>query len=468
MNKKNKKLILITIILLFLPISIAFAAPQQQQFTTSFVTFLVKVALIIGAAFVPMTLGDKLAQSISRTVGNLTKNTRKNAWKKSGIGATLAARQKFKEGEALTKAQERMGRGGFLSKKLGYHKLSEKYGDTKMGQAFGLMSSDQRLAAESMVRRQYKDRAELATKDERNAYLKRYAIEHEDGSLHFDHNKREAFDKNYLAQSMLSAQSDAGLLNDDITNKLTYLNEMRQHKLALEDGDIIASNGKNGGYDLVSDETFSRDASSALGKLGSAMGKFKTPEMAAGVGSEWADRFMQQYHGINVNKTYSWTDKDGIAHTANGYALKHGLNHASARVTANGSVVTEDRQKGFNSVDQIVKASFQPGDIEKLFQSEESGRKAMKIFGNTGTKGYEGSSGVPGGSRIAIEDAHGNHIADDGFVGLLGRVHPEAARQARASMDYHRSTGRVALPTSEKGGEPHELVNPKTGRPFGQ
>ena len=410
--------------------------------TTEFLRFLVKVTLIFAAAISPVILGDKISKAISGKIGDWTKSMRKSRMARSRAGGALAARRKFKEGEAFNKGLAGIARSRFTS-------------------------PENKAAATAMLDRAHKDRAERMSKDGKNEFLEKrgYTKLGDDGKVHFVN--RGAFDKDYLAQAVVRAQSDSGLFNDDVTDKLTYLNEMRSHQMAQGDSAMIVSNSKNGGYDLVSDETLSANAGATLGQLTSAVGRFRNPEDAAGVGSEWADRFMQNYHGVNVNKTYKWIDKDGINRTANGYAIKHGLNHRLAEVTASGVKITDDKMKGFNSLDGIVKGSFAPGDIEKLFQSDTSGRKAMKIFSHSGTKGYEGSSGVPGGSRVGIETAKGNIIGDDGFIGLLGRVNPGAARQAKAALEYHKETGRVAMPTAEKGGEPHELTNPRTGRPFG-
>jgi len=119
-SKKNLIIFSVMIILSITPIVIA--APNYkplhntQPMAPSFITFLVKIVLVFAAAIVPITLGDKLAQSIGKKIGNMSKNTKKRQFARTRLGSALQSRSKEKEALAQQRALGRYGRGNFLTR----------------------------------------------------------------------------------------------------------------------------------------------------------------------------------------------------------------------------------------------------------------------------------------------------------------------------------------------------------------
>lgn len=405
--------------------NIAHAADQvQNNFAPSFITLLVKIALVIAAVFVPTFLGDKLAKGISGTIGNLSKNTKKHLWGKSEIGADMAARRKAKESDAFTGALGRMAAGNKISNKLGNMQVGGKaLKDRKIGQALGLRSVEQKTGAAAMAMKNHESTAENMTKEQRNEFLESrgYTKMGADGVTHFVN--KEKFDKDYLAQAVLLAQSDSGLLNDDKSNKLRYLNQMRGHMLKQGRTEFVTSNSKNGGYDLMQQENLDHDAGQALGMLTSAIrNNFSDPDKLSGIGSEFADQFMYNYRNIDLNKDYTWINKeDGQTVTANGYAIVHGADHEKAKGNYNGS-----------GIDGIIKSHVSKGNIEKIFTSDQSGGKAMKPF--------------IGGD---INEKTGEKT----FMGLLRDVNGEAHASAVNYRDHYKKVGVPSMHTTEGGSQ---------------
>lgn len=351
-------------------------APAQQFLTTVAI-----IVLLIAAALSPIVLGDKLAGAIAGKIGDWTKGLKKSQFARSRGGARIIAGRKFKEKEAGLQAMQRMARSRFKS-------------------------PQQRAALGAMLMKEYKDRAEHTTKDGRNEYLRRYASLGADGMMHLTN--RRGFDKDYLAQAMIQAQSDTMLLNDDKNwEKLTYLNEMRHHMLAGGVGDMVKSTKKNGGYDFIGKEHIAKNAGTSFGQHGSAMRNFQSPEDLAQVGSEYGSSFAHNYNDIENN----WmipeyvSAEDNKRRRLNGAAFKHGLykvdsetlqnikidpagpNNASNWVKNSGAIaqVYEDERwvddEKWSGIDGQIRGNITEGSVKNIMQSELSGGKGRKIFG---------------------------------------------------------------------------------------
>ncbi|NTU69406.1 hypothetical protein HGB13_01060 [bacterium] len=113
------------------------AGPDEMN---GLIKFFLKIALVIAAAMVPITLGDKLASAISNKIGNATRGIKDNAYKTSRLGSTMAGRAKAAEKRAMIGAYERMGRGGlrgrFARSDLGQRMMqSDNYIGRRMANA---------------------------------------------------------------------------------------------------------------------------------------------------------------------------------------------------------------------------------------------------------------------------------------------------------------------------------------------
>jgi len=260
MKTKHKKTILIpflAIILLTVPIEIAYAAPQQQ-FTMSFVTFSVKIALIVGAAFVPVTLGDKLTQGISRSIGNLTKNTKRSAWKKSGVGAALEQRRKYRESSAFETAAEKSARPSKIANRIRNKFEGLKKSDSRIDRAIGSLGSrigysdDQRARLKTEAIGDYAKQFEGTDKMVPYNYLQRYAREtgqDTEGNPIWELHDKEGFKNDYKAQGALLSVLKADLANDDNIGRFRYIDDMIGEKIGEGDANFIPTAKKSGaGY----------------------------------------------------------------------------------------------------------------------------------------------------------------------------------------------------------------------------
>lgn len=380
----------------------ASAAPADLSELTR---FFLKIVLVIAAAMVPVMIGDKLAGGISNMIGNKTKGMKDSAYKSSRFGSNQLAGRKTREGNALGRAMGRRSEGNALTRAVG---------ETSFGKSMGWSTAD-RAGAREAAMKQFMPSAESMSKDQRNEYLSKYAKK--DGTYQykdpdtgkmvtadrmvFDKSKAAEFDKDYRAQAILHAQGEAGLLNDDVSGKLGYLNQMRAHQAAKGYGETIAQIKKAGGYDYLMDEHLEANAGAALGQFGSAMRDAATPEKLASWGSEAGDRLAETYSGIDESKTYNYTDANGVARTMSGVEAKERVRSA-------------------------IGNNFTVGNVEKIFTAESTGGKAHKLF--NGEAAYD-SSGNP-----------------TNFMGILKQANPEAYARAIAIREIHKSEGAVAQP----------------------